>query len=133
MAEGRKVSDAFAIAHLLVDVGITPRGARKAIDDLVEGKTAYAEAPRVIDFHSMKSEMVRHGVVLQRIEPRRIDVKSLRERLGMTQEAFAGRYCLDVATVHNWEQGRTTPDGPAAALLQLIDRDPEKVVELLAS
>src|SRR3954454_8642820 len=38
MAEGRKVSDAFAIAHLLVDVGITPRGARKAIDDLVEGK-----------------------------------------------------------------------------------------------
>jgi putative transcriptional regulator len=40
---------------------------------------------------------------------------------------------LDVATLRNWEQGRTTPEGPAATLLQLIDSDPDKVAELLAS
>jgi hypothetical protein len=50
-----------------------------------------------------------------------------------SQEAFAWRYCLDAATVRNWEQGRTIPEGPAATLWQLIDRDPDKIVELLAS
>ncbi len=54
-------------------------------------------------------------------------------RLGISQEAFAGRYDLDVKTRQNWEQGRTTPEGPAAILLQLIDRDPENVVELLVT
>jgi putative transcriptional regulator len=77
--------------------------------------------------------MASHGVAARRVEARIVDVKALRARLGISQEAFAGRYCLDVATVRNWEQGRTIPEGPAAALLQLIDRDPDKVVELLAS
>jgi putative transcriptional regulator len=61
------------------------------------------------------------------------DVKALRERLGISQEAFAGRYCLGVATMRNWEQGRTRPEGPGAALLQLIERDADKIVELPAS
>jgi DNA-binding transcriptional regulator YiaG len=130
---GKKVNDAFAIAHLLVDTSLSPRGARRAIDELADGKIAYVEAPRVADFEHLKRDLARHGVTLHRIEPRPVDVKALRERLGISQEAFAGRYCLDVATVRNWEQGRTTPEGPAAALLQLIDRDPDKVVELLAS
>jgi putative transcriptional regulator len=57
---------------------------------------------------------------------------ALRARLGISQAAFAGRYG---DPVRNWEQGqsrRTRPEGPAAVLLQVIERDPEKVVELLA-
>lgn len=77
--------------------------------------------------------MTKQNLTAQPIELRRVDVKALRQRLGISQEAFAGRYGLDVATVRNWEQGRTIPEGPAAALLQLIDRDPDKIVELLAS
>ena len=41
-----------------------------------------------------------------------IDVRKLREELGVSQEEFAGRYNLAVATVRNWEQGLRQPDGP---------------------
>jgi len=128
-----QLSDAFAIARLLVRAGVAVRGARKALDELAAGKMAYVEAPSVVDYTALKRKMASHGVAARRIESRIVDVKALRARLGISQEAFAGRYCLDVATVRNWEQGRTIPEGPAAALLQAIDRDPDKIVELLAS
>jgi putative transcriptional regulator len=128
-----RLGDAFAVARLLVGAGLSPRASRKAVDELAARRIAYAEAPAVADYDRLKRDMASHDVALHRISPRAVDVKALRARLGISQEAFAGRYCLDVATVRNWEQGRTTPEGPAAALLQLIDRDPDKVIELLAS
>src|SRR5882672_144673 len=127
----KPLDDAFEIARLLVRAGVAIRGARKAIDQLAAGKMAYVEAPSVADYTALKCKMASHGVAARRIESRIVDVKALRARLGISQEAFAGRYCLDVATVRNWEQGRTIPEGPAAALLQAIDRDPDKIVELL--
>jgi putative transcriptional regulator len=60
-------------------------------------------------------------------------VKALRARLGISQEAFAGYYGLDQSTVQNWEQGRTKPDGPAVALLHLIDKEPDSILELLST
>jgi DNA-binding transcriptional regulator YiaG len=129
----RHRGNAFEIARLLVRAGVPVRTARKAIDELAAAKTAYVEAPSVADYSELKRKMADQNVAAQRIERRVVDVKALRARLGVSQEVFAGRYCLDVATVRNWEQGRTIPEGPAAALLQLIDRDPDKIVELLAS
>ena len=129
----RRLGDVFEIARALVRVGVPVRTAKKAIDELAEGKMAYVEAPSVADFNQLKRRISAGNVAARRISLREIDVKALRTRLGISQEAFAGRYGLDVATVRNWEQGRTKPEGPAAALLQLIDRDPEKIVELLAS
>jgi putative transcriptional regulator len=81
----------------------------------------------------LKKKLMGENIAVHQLRARRVDVKALRARLGVSQEDFAGRYGLDVATVRNWEQGRTTPDGPAARLLQLIDRDPDKVMELLVS
>lgn len=81
----------------------------------------------------LRDGMAALGVCISPRVTRSVDVKALRARLGISQEAFAGRYGIDVATLRNWEQGRTTPDGPAATLLHLIDRDPDKIVELLAS
>lgn len=129
----RRLGDAFEIARLLVRSGVPVRTAKKAIDDLAAGRTAYVEAPAVADYGRVKRTMADQGVTALRIAIRPVDVKALRTRLGISQEAFAGRYGLDVATVRNWEQGRTKPEGPAAALLQLIERDPDKIVELLAS
>ncbi|MBI3514295.1 MAG: helix-turn-helix domain-containing protein [Proteobacteria bacterium] len=87
----------------------------------------------VADYDRMKAQVMAQNVALHQIKPRTVDVKALRARLGISQEVFAGRYGLDLATVRNWEQGRTKPEGPAATLLQLIERDPDKIVELLAS
>lgn len=53
------------------------------------------------------------------------DIKTLRTRLGMTQEQFARTYRLPLGTVRDWEQGRTRPDAPALALLAVIEREPE--------
>ena len=132
-ADTGRLDDVFEIARALVGAGVPIRTARKAVDDLHDGRTAYVEAPAVSDYELLKRKMRSHNVSAHRIAARTVDVKALRARLNISQEAFAGRYGLDVATVRNWEQGRTTPEGPAAILLQLIDRDPEGIVKLLAS
>jgi putative transcriptional regulator len=59
-------------------------------------------------------------------------VKTLRRRLGMTQEAFAQAFHLPITTLRDWEQRRSTPDAPARALLLAIERDPEGMKRLLA-
>ncbi|MGH9600546.1 MAG: helix-turn-helix domain-containing protein [Terracidiphilus sp.] len=59
------------------------------------------------------------------------NVKKLRDRLGMTQEAFAAAYRIPVGTLRDWEQGRKRPDAPARAYLAVIARNPEAVAALL--
>ena len=54
-------------------------------------------------------------------------VKRLRWELELTQEAFAERYGIPVATVRDWEQGRLSPDATAQSYLKLIKTDPKKV------
>lgn len=60
-----------------------------------------------------------------------LDVKVIRERLGLSQEAFADRFRLSLRTVQEWEQGRRTPEGPARVLLRVIERDPNAVERAL--
>lgn len=57
------------------------------------------------------------------------DPRTIRERLGMTQEQFAGALCISVKTLRNWEQGRREPSGPAMRLLQIAARHPEIILE----
>ena len=59
-------------------------------------------------------------------------VKVLRQRLGMTQEAFAKAFHLPISTLRDWEQHRSVPDAPARALLLAIERDPETLRRLLS-
>ena len=59
------------------------------------------------------------------------NVKKLRERLGLTQEAFAAAYRIPIGTLRDWEQGRKRPDAPARAYLTVIARNPEAVANLL--
>lgn len=129
----RRIDDGFAVARLLVRAGVPARAAKGVLERLFEGKTAYVAAPAVDDYAVLRRAMAAHHVRALRVALRTVDVRALRVRLGITQEEFAGRYGVDVATLRNWEQGRTKPEGPAATLLQLIDRAPDKVVELLAS
>jgi putative transcriptional regulator len=60
-----------------------------------------------------------------------VNVKKLRTRLNLTQEAFAIRYHIPVGTLRDWEQGRKFPDAPARAYLTIIARDPHAVASLL--
>lgn len=47
----------------------------------------------------------------------KIDVKSLRTKLELTQEQFGKAVGVDQSTVSNWENG-ASPSGPARLLLQ---------------
>src|SRR5579872_3327923 len=60
-----------------------------------------------------------------------IDVRAVRRRLGLSQSEFATRFGFQPATLRNWEQGRTRPDGPARVLLAVIARHPEAVEDAL--
>jgi len=59
------------------------------------------------------------------------DVRSVRQKLGLSQSQFAARFGFTPATVKNWEQGRTQPDGPARILLAVIAHHPEAVEDAL--
>ena len=59
--------------------------------------------------------------------PDHIDVRAIRERLGVSQAEFAIRFGFSLASLRNWEQGRRFPDGPARTLLKVIEVDPEAV------
>jgi DNA-binding transcriptional regulator YiaG len=57
------------------------------------------------------------------------DVKAIRERLGLTQEAFAARFHLSQRTIQQWEQRRAMPDLPARILLKAIEQAPDVIAE----
>lgn len=60
-----------------------------------------------------------------------VNVKRLREKLAMTQEAFASTYRIPLGTLRDWEQRRKFPDAPARAYLVVIERNPKAVAALL--
>lgn len=57
--------------------------------------------------------------------------RAIRERLGLSQSRFASIIGVSVRTLQNWEQGRREPEGPAKALLRVVDREPEAVLQAL--
>ena len=63
--------------------------------------------------------------------PERIDVRTIRLKLGMTQQAFADQFGFSVNTLRHWEQGKREPEGPTRAYLVVIDRAPRAVQKAL--
>src|SRR5260370_11159081 len=59
------------------------------------------------------------------------NVCALRRKLGLSQSGFAAKFGFQPATLKNWEQGRTRPDGPARVLLAGIARHPDAVEDAL--
>ncbi len=56
------------------------------------------------------------------------DVKEIRDRMDLSQSAFAGILGVSVRTVQEWEQGRRKPSGPAVSLLRVAQRHPEALL-----
>ena len=62
------------------------------------------------------------------VEP---DVRTLREKHGLSQPKFAALMGISVGTLRNWEQGRRRPEGSARVLLRVVERHPEAVFEVV--
>lgn len=56
------------------------------------------------------------------------DVQSIRERMGLSQSAFAALLGVSARTLQDWEQGRRQPTGPARSLLRVAERHPEALL-----
>jgi len=64
--------------------------------------------------------------------PENVDVKAIREKMGLSQFSFANRFGLSVYSLRNWEQGKRQPDPTARAYLKVIEKAPDIVIKVLA-
>jgi putative transcriptional regulator len=58
-------------------------------------------------------------------------IKIIRRALGLTLEQFSDTYRIPVGTLSDWEQGRSEPDAPARAFLEVIAHEPEVAAKAL--
>ena len=65
-------------------------------------------------------------------KPETIDVKAIREKTGLSQQAFCAAFGVSLGTLRHWEQGLRSPRGPARVLLKVVDRDPEAVIRVVS-
>lgn len=72
-----------------------------------------------------------HDVKVSKVEVKEINVRELREKLKLTQEAFADTFGFNLSTVRNWEQGKRQPEGPAKVLLNVIAYNPQCVFDAI--
>lgn len=56
--------------------------------------------------------------------------KIIREKLSLSQDAFASLMGVSTRTIQDWEQGRREPQGPAKSLLRVAEQHPEVFVDL---
>lgn len=92
------------------------------------------------DFNELLSSVQEmDSIVKNNVKPSRItefaepEVKSIRDKIGLSQTRFASLIGVSKRTLENWEQGRRHPTGPARALLRILDKDPESAVRALHS
>lgn len=63
--------------------------------------------------------------------PDEVDVKSIRNKLRMTQARFSDTFGFSLDAIKHWEGGRRKPEAPARTLLTVIDRNPAAVITAL--
>ena len=65
--------------------------------------------------------------------PDKVDVKAIRQKIGLSQTKFATEFGFALDAVRNWEQGRRQPELAARAFLRVIDREPDIVRKALSA
>src|ERR1700691_3929719 len=63
--------------------------------------------------------------------PQEVDVKAIRNRLGMTQARFSNTFGFSLDAIKHWEGGRRTQEAPPRPLLTVIDKNPAAVLPAL--
>jgi putative transcriptional regulator len=72
------------------------------------------------------------ATIMVKTNSRIVDVRSVRRKRGLTQQAFADTFGFTVGAVRDWEQGRKCPDRAAQVLLAVIQTAPEVVADAVA-
>lgn len=125
----RTVSAAQALAKRRLPLG----QAKRTVERLMAGERVAVEIPMIEDRKTFQRDLAATGVRVEfRDPPEDVNVKAIREKTGLSQEEFALRYGLEVASLRNWEQGRTQPEAAVRVLFRVIERNPRAVEDALA-
>ena len=101
---------------------------------------AYSIVMKNIDYSKLVESIKEAGEIkaggkkpsrIYKIDPP--EIKSVREKLNVSQSEFALMIGVSKSTLQNWEQGRRHPEGPAQALLKIASKKPKAVLEALHS
>lgn len=83
------------------------------------------------DFDTLREELRAAGITAKMHAPAKISAREIREGTGLSQEAFALKYGLELSTLRIWEQERSEPDAAAKTLLWTIAKHPAAVGQSL--
>jgi DNA-binding transcriptional regulator YiaG len=111
--------------------GVPTLKAKRAVEAAIRREKVVLDVPAVENLKRLAAELEDSGFSVSAMTRHSIDLKRLRERLGLTQEQFALRYGLELDAVRNWEYGRREPDTAARSYLTVIEREPERIQEAL--
>ena len=64
--------------------------------------------------------------------PETLNVKSIREKTGMSQQRFCATFGISLGTLRHWEQGLRAPRGAARVLLKVVEQNPNAVIDAVA-
>ena len=126
---GKKIEAIFALHRR----GVPTLKAKRAVETALQRKKVVLDVPVVEDLRKLAADLSECGFSTAAMTGFSVDVKKLRERVGLTQEQFALRFGLELDAVRNWEYGRREPDRAAKSYLTVIDKDPERVQEALCA
>ena len=78
------------------------------------------------------------GIGAERLRPLKISINGVRGIVGETLTPdlivdFAHAFGITLETLHDWEAGRSRPDGPALSLMRVAARHPRAVRENVSS
>lgn len=126
--EGPEAALGLAKRHLSM------RDAHAIVTRLFDHGEAVVELPAVEGVTALVRDLAACNVAVKAYgPPPKVDVKAIRELMEMSQEQFALEFGLELATVRNWEQGRSEPDTAAGNFLVTIAHDPDAVRQALVS
>lgn len=89
---------------------------------------AYAKGEQAVAYAKGENVSVRKTTINT---PPDVNVRGIREKLGLTQEQFAQTFGVSASTIRNWEQEIRRPEGPARVLLNVIAKEPDAVMRAL--
>jgi putative transcriptional regulator len=92
-----------------------------SLDDLPKGKTDWKRVDGMTEeeaYQNALNDPDAPPLSLRRkvLQPT-IDVKLIRAKLGLTQQAFAESFHLSLSTLRDWEQKRVRPDQAASTMI----------------
>ncbi|SUT99915.1 DNA-binding protein, virulence gene repressor RsaL [Actinobacillus lignieresii] len=97
----------------------------RLFDDLMEGAEALEQY--------LQGKITLRTTVLEKPEPIELspsEVKSIREKLNLSQAVFAHKLHTSVRTYQGWEQGKTKPNPQAVLLLRMVDKSPQLLEQM---